>query len=315
MPYIAEKTGVFNVYEDYLDDLEHRLEMLVNLRNLNVRLSDKPVLEASSLPTPGNLAPGQTKADWYKQHVHRDWHGSPVFNAGTWVQPAGQTTGWWQRWFGPAEKILRESFLRAIEVSLGLAHRPPSQATRPDGAPDPDERPALHVVPEDAPVRAEVTRFWPIEILWVCGSPMLQGWVTWRQHGVYPAAGQVTLLLTTPWPLWGHPLNLNPTPDTPPQPPADRDYKVDPGTVQDVAHPRGMWVIGAEETKVREEPEWDGDAGGAAGAGTGATPQGGGADDDAGYSRGWYRGGGLIVTVRPTEADGGVLNRGRRYTP
>jgi hypothetical protein len=314
MPYIAEKTGVFNVYEDYLEDLECRLEMLLNLRNLNVRLSDKPVLEASSLPTPADLG-GMTKAQWYKNHVHRDWHGSPVFNAGTWVQPAGDTTGWWQRWFGPAEKILRESFLRAIEVSLGVAHQAPTQATRPDGTPDPEERPALRAAPANAPVRAEVTRKWPIEILWVCGAPMLQGWVTWRLHGDDPSSGQVTLVLATPWPLWGHGLYLNPTPDKTPKAPADRDYKVDPGTVEDISHPRGMWVVGAEETKVRNRPEDPYDSESPAAASSSQGPGGGSGDDDGGYSRGWYRGNSLIVTVRPTEADGGVLNEGRRYTP
>jgi uncharacterized membrane protein YgcG len=332
MPYIAEKTGVFCVYEDYLQDLEHRLEMLVNLRNLNVRLSDKPVLEASSLPTPADLG-GLTKAEWYKAHVHRDWHGSPTFTGGRWVQPPGSRTGWWKHWHGPAEKILREAFLRAIEVSLGIEHEAPTRTLRPGGGFEPGELPAVRQAPPDHPVRSRITRFWPIEILWVCGSPMLQGWVTWRKHGDAREAGQVTLLLTTPWPLWGHGLYLNPEPPTPPQAPADKDYKVGPGTVEDVAHPRGMWVVGADETSVfaARDDSWDqggssgpgggggGGSGGSSGPGGGtggsSGPGGGGDGDDDGYSHGWYRGGIAVTVVRPTEADGGVLNAGRSYAP
>jgi hypothetical protein len=106
--------------------------------------------------------------------------------------------------------------------------------------------------------------------------------------------------------------------DGPEAPAADwgkPDYKLNPGTVDDVSAERGMWVIGTKTQTVpitTTQPvvigvDIDGDGKidyklGST-AGTWLLPE----------SR--YVATGPIVTVRPTEEDGGVLNVARRYVP
>jgi len=66
---------------------------------------------------------------------------------------------------------MRETLVRAIEVSRGLDH-------------DADW--------------AKATRHWPVECFWKCPNPWVEGWVTWRRSGPNPADGQVTVIIATP---------------------------------------------------------------------------------------------------------------------
>ena len=85
-------------------------------------------------------------------------------------------TGFWHNWYGDAEGIVRETFARAIEVSLGIPH-------------DKD-------MTDPGWIRQNRKRTWPIEIFTRCPAPWFEGWVTWR--GNSPAHGHVTVHIHTP---------------------------------------------------------------------------------------------------------------------
>ena len=94
--------------------------------------------------------------------LDEDWLGIPPV--------AGQeTTGYWVGYQGNVDGVLREGLIRAIEVSLGIAH----------GA-----------SPVDPP------RDWPVDVQWKCPNPYFEVWVTWRRHP--EGRGQVNLLIATP---------------------------------------------------------------------------------------------------------------------
>lgn len=151
MPYVMEKGPVFSVYEDYVSSLQRRLALLESVSDVTVPMWDVLALDSKSLG-------GNPQA--LKDHTRDDWHGNPSWDqtTGTWKQiPGEMQTGDWIRWVGPAESILRQSFNRAIEVSLGIEHKP-IQA-KPGGTlrhPSPTQ---LHPTP------GPLQRCWPIEIL------------------------------------------------------------------------------------------------------------------------------------------------------
>jgi hypothetical protein len=306
MPYVMEKGAAFSVCEDYFASIDRRLAFLANVRNFNVPLWDTVILNSTTLPA--------TTANHFKDH----WLGNPVFNGNDWrADPALTTdhTGWWHNWFGPAEGIVRESFERAIEVSLGLAHKPSGG----NGNPAFDPPTKTHV--DSAVPLSEVTRCWPVEVLWVCGTPTLQGWVTWRQHGTGWADGQVTLVFTTPG-LTGYPMYADPQPTVPPPlppPPVPPDYKLYPGEIGDVGFEQGMWVIGARTTKAQTvcTTESIDVVGGVevinrrTGTHTVFT-------DPVTVilpKTIYFATNSAIDVVRPSEVDGGVLNVPRKYVP
>ncbi len=245
MPYLLEKGAVYAVYEDYLAEADQRGALLQNLRNPHVPMWDVVALESMTLAPPG--------AAVLKDHTRVHWLGNPVkdaplahgpVNSCRWTSPAGPQTGWWSRWSGPAENILRSAFLRAIEVSLGIAHQEPTCAV--GQAVDVLEPPI-----RTANLPANATRFWDIEFLWVCGAPALQAWVTWRGDASLTGNGQVTVIMATPPPVGGtaHNMYMNPEADDPITPDMVADgYLVDPNTAGDVQFERGMWVIGAQQT-------------------------------------------------------------------
>jgi len=201
--------------------------------------------------------------------------------------PAGlgawPTTGFWAQYFGNVEAILRETLVRAIEVSLGLDHG--------------------EAVPAGGP-----TRRLPIELFWKCPQRWFEGWVTWRwdqHHGT----GQVTVILATPGS--GKPLLENPdlgmgavradssraiAPDT---------VGTGPGPCNPAANPdqgaHGMWVVTHHEHL--QLPALHPDAG---------LPEGQWLVPAFGPT---YLGVGPVVCVQPSEADGGVNPFGRPYQP
>lgn len=332
MPYILEKGAVYSVYEDYLSDEDRRWAMLENCRNPHVPMWDVLALDSPTLAAYG-LTPDQLK-----QHTRLHWLGDPTpnwvashgpNNSCTWSNGAVGDTGWWNRWSGPAEGILRETFLRAIEVSFGLEHQPPAcKAGAPANALAQPLDPSDKLNPTKSKIPNNKQRFWPIEFLWVCGSETLQGWVTWRRHPGRGNHGQVTVVFATPPPDGtkappGMPWhNMYDEPEVSPTSPGYNaavasGYKSGPGAAADVATERGMWVIASKSSteavsttaavvlsRAVVEVDWDGDAHVDLVLFTGTivlTP----------HSR--YVSTPNVVVVRPSEIDGGVLGNPTKY--
>lgn len=204
-----------------------------------------------------------------------------VLQAGGAAVPAWPSTGFWYQYHGDVEGIVRETLIRAIEVSLGLDHD-----EKPDG---------------DGPARAL-----PIELFWKCPQRWLEGWVTWRwdeEHGT----GQVTVVLATPGS--GKPVLENPdlgdgaeraitTRAVPsseiPRGPAPSDPARNPEQSA-----KGMWVIThAEHAQL---PTRAAELG---------TPSGAWRVPAFGPT---YVGIGPVVCVQPSEGDGGVRPFGRSF--
>lgn len=132
------------------------------------------------------------------QIIAKNWFGYRIRHDGTLdTKPhPNKPTGMWDGYQGNVERIIANTLVRAIEVSLGLDH----------GA----------AVPTGAPPRS-----WPIYFFFKCQQPFFEGWVTWQCHSVNRrAAGQVTVLFATPG--HNHPVSDHPIPiDT------DGDHKDD----------------------------------------------------------------------------------------
>lgn len=116
----------------------------------------------------------------FKNHINKDWFGYRQGEDGG-LEPPGAPdlarrdtiapTGAWKDWAGDAEGIVRETLIRAIEVSLGLSH------LKWNG----DRQNPLA---DYRVVRGEpCARNWPIEFWCVGPVPVFQGSVTWRQDG------------------------------------------------------------------------------------------------------------------------------------
>jgi len=167
MPYHLEKGPVLSVLEDLLHQPAATLaQMLARLRDPTIPLAQVGGLDSTTL----NVPPYPTTKSRI-DHIEHDWFG---FTPGTQVQPAfdlatHRTTGVWESYYGDVAGIVRQTFIRAIEVALGLDHD--------------DEPPG--------------TRHWPIELFWKCPNPWFEGWVTWRRDPV-TGHGQVTVILATP---------------------------------------------------------------------------------------------------------------------
>jgi hypothetical protein len=179
MPYYLEKGPYLTGIEKYLSVEGNAVSALNDLRN-NKEIPDiGGVLDNLG----GPLSPQQLK-----DVIYRDWFGRSrdSSSASGWGPQdpfhwaSNPTTGYWQQYYGDVEKIVRETLIRAIEVSLGLDYG------------------------EKTPSSGQATkRHWPVELWWKCGQGWFEGWVTWHndQHeNRAPArdAGQVTVVLATP---------------------------------------------------------------------------------------------------------------------
>jgi len=168
MPYHLEKGPVLSVLENLLGKSAAELGLLLTrLRDPNIELAEVGGLDSTTL----NAPPYPTRADRV-EHIERDWFG---FTPGTQTQPAfnlftHRTTGKWESYYGDVAGIVRQTMIRAIEVSLGIDHN-----AQPPGS-----------------------RHWPIELFWKCPNPWMEGWVTWRNNPGNAASGQVTVVLATP---------------------------------------------------------------------------------------------------------------------
>jgi hypothetical protein len=147
------------------------LENALNPKNAQERSARDGVLAALRGGMPLSQIPWVTSAavqnvaipgNGLDIRLEEDWFGNPPV-------PGRNTTGYWVGYRGDVEGVLREGLIRAIEVSLGIAH---------DGDPESAER------------------SWPVDIQWKCPNPYFEVWVTWRQH---PGdRGQVNVLIATP---------------------------------------------------------------------------------------------------------------------
>ncbi len=168
MPYHLEKGPVLSVLEDLLRRNTSALEQLLErLRDPTIALAEVGGLDSTTL----NAGPYPTTGDRVA-HIEKDWFG---FTPGTQTQPSfdlvsHRHTGFWENYYGNVAGIVRETLVRAIEVSLGLDH--------------------------DADPPA--SRHWPIELFWKCPNPWFEGWVTWRHDPADVSKGQVTVVLATP---------------------------------------------------------------------------------------------------------------------
>lgn len=210
MPYTLAKGTILAVLEDLANPstTSERTRLrtaLASLRDPAVSLTDIPLVNGLEPATAG-LGPLADRLDQF-------WFGKRRDAAGTWQpqSPFGPTntrTGYFKRYYGDVESILRETLVRAIEVSFGLAH----DADLEDG-----------------------TRQWPVEMLWKCPNPWFEGWVTWRQHGSGATEGQVTVILATP----GE--DANPVIDVAALPPGATTPLPAPTALP--PDERGMWVV------------------------------------------------------------------------
>jgi hypothetical protein len=290
MPYQLEKGPYFSVTESLLEDLEARIQVLIGIRT-HVDPDDMPTLESDSLNTTvGNVRTHVDRVEhqnleWYgkTRQPHGGWHAQPPFN------PANpKPTGFWHNWYGDAEGIVRETYARAIEVSLGIPHDP--------------------TMTDAAWINRTKKRTWPIEIFTRCPAPWFEGWVTWR--GKSRAHGHVTIHLHTP----SHELSVLLT--SPLRPgytvPEYRD-EIDPNPLPPNVDPKpplpygaehGMWVIAHTQQEVVPLPS-NGPVVSGNTQTTWTVPSFGGMV--------WSHG--ALVAVQPSEPNGGVLPDGRPYVP
>jgi hypothetical protein len=154
---------------------------------------------------------------------------------------------------------------------------------------------ALDVDHDAEEVPATPERHWPIQILWHCGQPWFEGWVAWNQRSV--GDGDVTVLFATP----GHYGGVVRRRLTAPTSRQGRDYEENPETMRTVAgdtRRRGLMVV-SHQNHVRENPSegWRPTSTGQWQGPTIVT----------------HVGEGPIITVAPSEAEGGVLADGRPF--
>jgi hypothetical protein len=225
MPYQLEKGPFFSVVESMLErgySIPARLallEQMVQQLAADVPPDNLPTLDSTTLNRPNRGSAEQQRRE-RRRHMNEEWFGKRPNRAGTgWdaqapFDPANPTTtGYWYQWYGDAERIVGTTFIRAVEVSLGI--------DRTSAETDFEALQPKHL--------------WPIEIFWRCPAPWMEGWVTWRRE--LNGSGHVTVHLHTPS-HHGSALLLSPFRN----PPRDTwpDYDDDP-TSSTAA--RGMWVI------------------------------------------------------------------------
>jgi hypothetical protein len=292
MPYQLEKGPYFSVTESVFEDLATRIHVLIRLRN-GEDPNTMPTVESTSLdPAHGGVDTHRERLD----HQNLHWYGrreSPPYS-NHWIDQkpfdsvTNPTTGYWHNWYGNAEKIVSETYTRAIEVSLGIPHDP--------------------TMKDYGWIHQHKTRQWPIEVFNRCPAPWFEGWVTWRGHT--SGNGHVTVHLLTPSHVDS---NLIHSPFRQTTTPEYKDERTGVSLASDGE--RGMWVVTHEKQDVVKPP------GGAFGLLSSVV----GSGDD--WTVPWFGGhvwshddnvqrtSDKIVVVQPNEPDGGVLAAGRPYQP
>lgn len=216
MAYMLTKGPVLSVLEVLADattpDGLALLEAtLAGLRDPGRRLTELAGPDAASAQGPGDLV-GRLERNWFgRTDAGGTWVDQPAFD------PANPSaTGYWRNYHGDVEAIVRETLVRAVEVSLGLAA---------GGA------------------VAQRTRHWPVEAFWMCAHPWVEGWVTWRDHG--GGHGQVTVVLATPGDTVNH---MATRPLDPPAPHGVTGPVPDPvEATSPGSGTQGMWLVSQSE--------------------------------------------------------------------
>jgi hypothetical protein len=303
MPHAMEKGGTLSVIESFVNGSKERA--LKALRDLRAGV---PVVDIGALSSQ-NLYQGTPWQDrealvrrisidwWGMKEGARDPNNQPTYTKQQPWSTSNPTTGFWLHWHGDAEGVFRETMIRALEVSLGMAHEK-TQAF------DPAPKPV-----NDAP-----TRHWPISIYWNCPHPWYEGWVCWLRHDETPAqqkaerAGRVIVVVHTPAhggphssPLFNSPVRYSGL--APGQP-----YQLYP--TGDAPNVNGMWVV----SQLFHAP-WDYPSGDAeAGISTNNAPSGSAQWSPPVLGRP-HASVGPVVVVAPSERDGGVMPNGRAFQP
>jgi hypothetical protein len=221
MPYAMETGPYLSLLEDFVNaDRTRAVDALLLLQERDPeRLVTDIFSEHPFSPLRDGPEHRRTVAE-VTEHINKNWFGliEDPDQPGRYVQPAppgddGLPRNWpWDYWWGDVQAIVRATLIRALEVSLGVAH---------DAKPAPRSR-----------------QHWPISLRAVCGLRWWEGWVSWRKLA---RGGYVDVVFLTPSHAHAvEPTLLRPSPEK----------KSDPGTGY-VVEPlkadghEGLWVIGA----------------------------------------------------------------------
>jgi hypothetical protein len=297
MPYMLEKGPSFSVTESVFENLHRRIDVLIGMRD-EVDPDLLPTLDSTTLdfhdPSTGALQDHTARI----KHQNDDWYGRKlvggVYQQAPFNAVSNPNTGYWLNWYGDAQGIVREVYLRAIEVSLGIKH-----IQKGDEGFEEQNKAGW--------IEANLTRIWPIEIFARCPSPWFEGWVTWQGHDRATEAdppsrdGHVTVHLHTPANK-GSMVLKSPVRNPPPVPLEDYQDELSAPPYLDPVGDRGMWVVAHDQQEI--VPALDQLLGLIAGSqGSWTVP--------------WFGGRvhshGKIRVVRPKETNGGVLAGGRPY--
>ena len=134
------------------------------------------LLDGHPIPEMAPANDFEAKVSGAKDHLYKDWLGWTLDESGTWQKPTElpEQVGWWAGWRGDPDLIIRGTLIEAIEASLGWD----SDGTPPG--------------PSHAP--------WPIDFVWSCPHPWMEGWVTWAPADPENTGGpgRVRVTLATP---------------------------------------------------------------------------------------------------------------------
>lgn len=238
MPYMMTKGPVWQFFDDWFSGanpdtaagqpveqarLQRKIDALIAAHLGDDLLGAAPnpqPADGSGIPPnrPGSNDPNNGKQqrkmpdghfkDWFEIHEpdpddetkKYDFVGScpnePVWPWLSTFHPAA--TGWWNDWAGDAQAIVREAFIRAIEVSLGLDHVPPMTNKT-----EAEVKQAYE--PSSLSPSFAYERNWTLEFWWVCPLPSFQTAISWRgevpapgESPPDPTAGLVTVTFLTP---------------------------------------------------------------------------------------------------------------------
>ena len=289
MPYLLEKGPFLEVLEDKLSDPIRRREALRDLRDPTKFVWNLVGLES---PTLNVFVPLETTR---KEAFRHDWLGIE-WDGTAWRK---SNSYYWRGWKGDPEAIFRQGLIRAIEVSFGLG--------------DGDPLPTVEALTSKKGSRAAPHPCWPIDFYWICQGPLFQAWVLWRNEPGMNV-GHVSVVLSTPA-ATGHPLVIQITRPAVPPPPkaplaAGGGYAANPpNTVAGPPPEHGMWVVGHEDHRMIPTPT-------IAGSSEGNAPVNGQGDATAVLALGAplrFEASGPVVTVRPSENEGGIFVTRLRY--
>ena len=241
MPYHREKAETWEKFDAFLSHSDLNVRARHKLATLEHLWDNSNNGHFTAMAEPGNPVNRYIKepgVDWSANffrglvyHANVDWFGLPVPGAGaaattdeyydpTLPRPAfgqqpGQvlTNGWWKNWYGDnTEAIVREAYIRAIEVSLGLSHPDDDSVTTARNAAADDGGNIishLYALPQPSSAMWHATlastdvetspaflhlsdkfpRNWPIEFWWTCGLSWFQAWISWSH---WPSSFPVT---------------------------------------------------------------------------------------------------------------------------